>query len=153
MADYLTPVFTDNSRLSMNEPSHLVEYSVMLLSVIVVIAIYYYTQQRYAKQDVKKEVNEEKMSFWYRLSYHKFYIDEFYDKIFVKPLEGLSSVFYKVFDKKVIDGTVEGGGQGTVFLSGILRQLQTGNIGFYVLMMVIGIVAILFFGLVKFGGF
>ncbi len=150
---YLAPIFSDNARIAGSEPSSMVEYSVMLFSLLTVIAIYWYTQQRYAKKAVAKEVNETKMSIWYKLSYHKFYIDELYNSVFVKPLEALSTAFYKVFDKQVIDGAVEGGGSGTVFLSSLLRQLQTGNIGFYVLMMVLGIVAILFFGLVKVGGF
>lgn len=153
LAGYLAPVFTDNSRLIATEPSHLMEYSVMLLSIVIVIVIYYYTQQRYVKNEVKREVHEEKMSFWYKLSYHKFYVDELYDKIFVKPLQALSSIFGKLFDRQIIDGAVEGGGTVTVFFGSVFRQLQTGNIGIYMLLMAVGIMVILFLGLINTGGF
>jgi len=153
LAGYLSPIFADNPRLVLNEPSHLIEYSTMLLSIAIVVGIYYYTQQRYAKQEVHQVMPEEKMSIWYKLSYHKFYIDEIYDALIVRPLDLISSALGRVVDRQIVDGIVEGGGSFTIYLSNMLRQLQTGNIGFYVLVMVLGIAAILFYGIIKVGGF
>ena len=61
----------------------------------------------------------------------------------------MSNFFFNSIEKKVIDGAVNGGGHTVYFFSSMLKNLQSGNIGFYVLMMVIGIVAIIFFSLVK----
>jgi NADH-quinone oxidoreductase subunit L len=83
------------------------------------------------------------------LSYHKFYVDEIYDFLIRKPLDGLSVFFYKVVDLLVIDGIVNGLGKISVRSSKSLRLLQTGNVGFYIFMMVVGIIAILVYSLVK----
>jgi NADH-quinone oxidoreductase subunit L len=48
-----------------------------------------------------------------------------------------------VVDKMGIDGIVNGLGKGTVEASKGLRLLQTGNVGFYIFMMVLGIISIL----------
>ena len=83
------------------------------------------------------------------LSYHKFYIDELYDAIIRKPLDALSVFFYNVIDKMGIDGIVNGVGKGSVEASKGLRLLQTGNVGFYIFMMVAGIISILMYLVVK----
>jgi NADH-quinone oxidoreductase subunit L len=81
------------------------------------------------------------------LSYHKFYIDELYDLIIRKPLDALSDFFYKVVDKMGIDGLVNGIGSTPVEASKGLRLLQTGNVGFYIFMMVVSIIAVLAYSL------
>ncbi len=73
--------------------------------------------------------------------YHKYYIDEFYDRLIVRPITALSDLLYS-FGEFLIDGVVGGVAALVGFLSGQLRRLQTGVIGFYVLAMVVGIVAI-----------
>ncbi len=74
--------------------------------------------------------------------YHKYFIDEFYDRLIVRPITALSDILYR-FGEFLIDGIVGGVAAGVGLLSGQLRRLQSGAIGFYVLAMVIGIVAII----------
>jgi NADH-quinone oxidoreductase subunit L len=73
----------------------------------------------------------------------KFYVDELYDFLFVRPTEVLSRFLHEVYDRLVIDGLVNGLGRGVVALSGQLRKLQTGNIETYLLGMVLGAMALL----------
>jgi NADH-quinone oxidoreductase subunit L len=80
------------------------------------------------------------------LSYNKFYIDEIYDAIITRPLNAMSAFFYKVVDKSGIDALVNGLGSTATEASKGFRLLQTGNIGFYIFMMVTGIVALLVYG-------
>ena len=82
-----------------------------------------------------------------KLSYNKFYVDELYDAIIRKPLDALSVFFYKVVDKLGIDGIVNSLGKGTIEASKSFRLLQAGNVGFYIFMMVAGIIAILLYSL------
>jgi NADH-quinone oxidoreductase subunit L len=82
-----------------------------------------------------------------KLIYHKFYIDELYDFIIVKPLNFLSVFFGQVIDFLVIDLFVEGIGKLVQYASTEFRRIQTGNVGYYVFMMVISITIILFMGL------
>ena len=72
--------------------------------------------------------------------YNKYFVDEFYESAITKPLNRLSSFFSTWIENNVIDRFVNGVGEGVNTLSGQLRQLQTGNTGFYILAMVVGIV-------------
>jgi NADH-quinone oxidoreductase subunit L len=73
---------------------------------------------------------------------NKYYIDELYDSVFVKPISKLSDILYS-FGEFLIDVIVNGAGRLVQFLGGRLRLLQTGETGFYVFAMVIGIVLVL----------
>ena len=76
--------------------------------------------------------------------YNKYYVDELYDKLFVKPTMQLSKFFHDVVDFLIIDGLmVMGAGRLVKGMSGEARQLQTGSTGFYVFAMVLGIVVLL----------
>ena len=70
-------------------------------------------------------------------------MDEFYDKIIVNPLDRLASFFKNIFEKSVVDGIVNGAGRLVNYSSRQLRLLQSGQVGSYVLLMVIGM--LLFF--------
>ena len=61
----------------------------------------------------------------------------------------MGTAFYKFFDKRLIDGIVESVGTGVSWISSVVRKAQTGHIGFYIMAMVTGVVAILFFSLMK----
>ena len=52
-------------------------------------------------------------------------------------------------DKAGIDGIVNGFGKGAVEASKSFRLLQTGMVGFYIFMMVAGILALLFYSMYK----
>jgi NADH-quinone oxidoreductase subunit L len=73
--------------------------------------------------------------------------DELYDLIIVKPVNFLSVFFGQVIDFLVIDLFVEGIGKIVQYASTEFRRIQTGNVGYYVFMMVVSIAIILFMGL------
>lgn len=78
-----------------------------------------------------------------RLLANKFYVDEIYDFLFVKPVERLSRVFYYYVDIQGIDGIVNGIGSGVQALGSWFRRLQNGNIEYYLFGMVAGAILIL----------
>lgn len=91
---------------------------------------------------------DEDVSGLQQVIYRKYYIDELYDAVFVKPIQALSRFFYNVVDKGGIDRFgVEGVGRFVKGLANEFRLLQTGATGFYVLMMVTGIAVILVYSL------
>jgi NADH-quinone oxidoreductase subunit L len=55
-----------------------------------------------------------------------------------------------VVDKAGIDGFVNGLGKGSIEAGKGLRLLQTGNVGFYIFAMVIGVLVILVYSFFKF---
>jgi NADH-quinone oxidoreductase subunit L len=88
-------------------------------------------------------LNEEEFKPWYRVLYHKYYIDELYDRIFVKPLYYLSDLFYRIIDLKIVDGAVNAVGKGVNRGSNLVRLAQEGSVGVYIFAMVVGIILIM----------
>jgi len=71
--------------------------------------------------------------FPYRLLVNKYYIDELYDLLWVRPFTGISTWLAKFFDVAIIDGIVNGVAE-RVRGSGLFwRRLQSGNIQHYLL--------------------
>ena len=79
----------------------------------------------------------------YRLFFNKYYVDELYDFVIVRPFTSCSRWLALVFDPGVIDGLVNGVAKGTRGFSLIWREIQTGNIQHYLIGFLIGILGIL----------
>jgi NADH-quinone oxidoreductase subunit L len=69
---------------------------------------------------------------------NKWYVDELYQTAIVQPLSALGAFFNNIIEKKVIDGFVNGVGRAVNYGSRQIRLLQSGQVGAYVLLMVIG---------------
>lgn len=122
------------------------ELILMGLTTSVVLFILYTSHKWYvAQKNVPQDVT--KMEGWQKLFAHKFYIDEAYDFLFVRPLEGISNLYYKVIDNELIDGIVNGAGRAVQLAGSGLRYIQNGNIEYYLIYMVLAILAIIGFGL------
>ena len=73
---------------------------------------------------------------------NKWYVDEIYDAIFVKPAIGLGRVLWKRGDGSVIDGFLNGVAMGAVpFFTRLAGRAQSGYIFTYAFWMVLGIAA------------
>ena len=72
----------------------------------------------------------------------KWYVDELYDTIIVKPLRSLSGFLNNVIERSGIDALVNGVGRGVNYGSRQVRFLQSGQVGNYILMMVVGILVL-----------
>ncbi|SJN42937.1 NADH-quinone oxidoreductase subunit L [Sphingobacterium sp. JB170] len=147
LAAFLAPVIDASSAhttpLALN---HSTEYILMATSSLGAIAMAVYAYSTYVtKRGIPLEDGKQ-VGGLYRLSYNKFYFDEFYRAIIDKPLNRLSIVFYRYVDKLAIDGFVNGIGQFFVTTGKGLRQLQNGQVGFYLMMMVISVIVILLYG-------
>ncbi|MGB3075706.1 MAG: NADH-quinone oxidoreductase subunit L, partial [Chitinophagales bacterium] len=147
--EYLSPVFNQNTRIMAHPDTAMIEWLLVAFSIIVLLLVMWMAYQRYAVKKVAAVVNEDKLPFFYKLSYHKFYVDELYESIVVKPLGIIGDFFTNTIEKNIIDGTVNGMGNFTIYLGSQFRKIQTGNIGFYVFAMVAGIILMLLFGLAK----
>lgn len=147
LANFLSPLY--NYTHAIVDPVHLdhnTEYILMSISGLAAILMAVYAYIKYVKNQRIPGSDAETKGLLYRLSYHKLYIDELYDGLIVKPLNGLSTFFYTFFDKVLIDGLVNGVGAFFNNAGKGIRQLQSGYVGFYIFMMVIGVIAILLYG-------
>ncbi|MEO6167064.1 MAG: NADH-quinone oxidoreductase subunit L [Chitinophagales bacterium] len=146
---YLAPVFSQNPRIMAHADNEMIEWMLVIFSIVILPIVLWIAYRRYALKKVATTINEEQLPFFYRLSFHKFYVDEIYQKVIVAPLQSIGDFFSDIFEKKVIDASVNGLGNFTVYLGSQLRRIQTGNIGFYVFAMVAGIILMLLFSLAK----
>jgi len=122
--------------------SHETEWTLMILAVSAALAVIYFTYLMFMKYKVKPADKEEQLRPWQRVIYNKYYVDELYDAVIRRPLDGLSKLFYKFFDTELIDGIVNGVGSTVKVIGSSVRYLQNGNIGFYLMSMVLGVVFI-----------
>jgi NADH-quinone oxidoreductase subunit L len=147
---WLAPVFSASNAVAHTaEVPRGTEMLLMFVSVGAAVIAIIYAYIKYNKNATVPVSDEEERSFLANLSYHKFYVDEIYDTLIRKPLDVLSGFLYRVIDRMGIDGLVNGIGDAPVEASKGLRLLQTGNVGFYIFMMVIGIIALLVYSFIK----
>ena len=89
----------------------------------------------------------------YQFLFNKWYFDELYDRIFVKPAVRCGKLLWTRGDKGVIDHYGPDGLSAAVArLSGRLVQLQTGYVYHYAFAMMIGVVVLLTWYFSGFGG-
>jgi NADH-quinone oxidoreductase subunit L len=68
----------------------------------------------------------------YRAVANKYYVDELYASLFVKPLlEGSTAILWKGVDQGVIDATVNNAADEARHVSDNVRQMQSGNLRSY----------------------
>ena len=80
------------------------------------------------------------------LVYHKFYVDEIYGFLIIKPLHFLSDkVLYHLVDAGIIDGLFVNGSAKTSYAAGkLLAKAQNGRLDSYALIFAIGVALMLF---------
>jgi NADH-quinone oxidoreductase subunit L len=86
----------------------------------------------------------------HRFLLNKWYFDELYDAIFVRPAQALARGFWKIGDVRIIDGVPNG---LAASVAGAARQavaLQTGRVASYAFTMIVGLVLLV--SLLLFGG-
>ncbi len=73
---------------------------------------------------------------------HKFYVDELYDAVLVRPIKLLSIGLFRVLDEGLIDTVLVGGTAWvTARIGSLLRYLQTGDVQTYAAVMAVGLLA------------
>lgn len=78
---------------------------------------------------------------FYEFFYNKWYIDNIYQSMCVKPLFTIASIFWRQGDRKIIDGFgPEGVSHATLFLSTKNKSIQSGYTYHYAFVMLLGII-------------
>ncbi len=70
---------------------------------------------------------------------NKYYMDWFNENVLAPAARGLGRGLWKGGDGMIIDGAINGSARGIGGLAGLLRQLQTGHLYWYALVMLLGI--------------
>jgi NADH-quinone oxidoreductase subunit L len=95
----------------------------------------------------KKESVSENYSGFAGVLENKYYVDEIYNFLVVKPIEHISVLLSRIVDNKIVDGMVFITGKFVTWSGTTLRYIQNGQTGFYFLMMSIAIVVMLAYNL------
>jgi NADH-quinone oxidoreductase subunit L len=78
----------------------------------------------------------------HRLLSGKYYVDELYEAVLGRPLHWVSDrVFLQLGDRTLIDGSLHGLTALAQRAAGRLSRVETGNLQFYVLLAVLGVIA------------
>ncbi|HXO41037.1 MAG TPA: proton-conducting transporter membrane subunit, partial [Thermoanaerobaculia bacterium] len=85
---------------------------------------------------------EERYPTLHRLLANKWYVDELYDAIVVRPLHGLSWVFYRVVDVLIVDGSIRAGAAVTRASGDLGSLTTTGNVRNYALYFFLGVLVL-----------
>ena len=141
-----------------------------VLAVCSIIVAYFIYRPKAQKAGVDDPLR--KLGLIFKVLNHKYWIDELYHRVFVRPFVWLSQfladtidwrfwhnwfherairdTFFKItdflanpIDKLVIDGAVNGTGRLVALASGGLRKIQTGYVRQYALVMLAGVVLVL----------
>jgi NADH-quinone oxidoreductase subunit L len=118
------------------------EWGLMIFTTGLAVAIIIITYFVYGKKS-NLPVADTAQTGLTKLVANKFYVDEIYDFLFVRPIEKLSKFFHYYIDIQGVDGIVNGIGSGVQRLGSEFRKLQNGNIEYYLIGMVAGVVLIL----------
>jgi len=118
--------------------SHQTEW--MLMGISVTIAVIALT---IAITIYKKKADGEPQTVLGKFLYNKWHIDELYNNAIVEPLNKFAGFLKEVIEKSVIDGAVNGTGKLVQYSARKMRLVQSGQVGYYILFMVLGIVLML----------
>jgi len=147
---FLGPVFQSAQAkmlIADSSSSSVSEIALMGFTIVLILASIFLAWNFYISRKRVPSAEGTRLPALTNLSYHKYYVDEIYNALITKPLDKLSVFFKNIVDNKIIDGVVNFSGKFTEWVSGLMRFVQTGNVDFYLLAMVIGIACIIFFKL------
>jgi NADH-quinone oxidoreductase subunit L len=133
---FLAPVFDSGliagSSEALEGASRATELLLMGISVLAAfsgwfLAYFLYNQRPELPQKIANGLNG-----LYETVVHKYYVDEIYAAVFVKPLiEGSTRVLWHGVDQNLIDAAVNEAGDGAKHISDEVRHMQSGNIRSY----------------------
>jgi NADH-quinone oxidoreductase subunit L len=134
---FLAPIFAGSAAIA--EQHHLEasqEWAYLIGSTLLIVAVIVWAVSSYKKYQPTSEENTGIS----KVLENKWYVDELYDAIIVNPLNALGGFFKNFVEKNVIDAGVNGVGKLVGYGSRQLRLLQSGQVGNYLLIMVLAIV-------------
>ncbi|HEX6177338.1 MAG TPA: NADH-quinone oxidoreductase subunit L [Thermoanaerobaculia bacterium] len=142
---WLHPVLPDVAGRPANwEIEHLTEYFVAGLSVLIAFAGFFLARARYRDRELEADARfAQRAPALATAIENKYYVDELYDAVVVRPLATTSRFLWKIIDA-IIDGIAAMLGFMVRGFGDLLRFFQTGNVRNYALMFFLGVVVFLF---------
>ena len=145
-ANFLAPVFAARGEVEglSEAAAHTLELALAGVAVLTATVGFSIAFWLYLRQPGKPEQLAKSLRGIYTTLYNKYYVDELYAAVIVRPLVWLSeNVLWKIIDVEAIDGTVNGIAHGATAVGDTVRQTQSGNTRSYAVWVVVGALAII----------
>ncbi|KPH11110.1 NADH-quinone oxidoreductase subunit L [Chryseobacterium sp. ERMR1:04] len=149
LMEWLKPVLTEESFKQMESTLSGVPFNTEMIllgaTVLMFFAVWFIVKNTYVNKK-KMALAEENYTGWEKLSAKKLYVDELYNALIVKTVEGLGRGG-KMFDKGILDRFVDFVGEGAEDSGRSMKRIQNGNVETYILIMslAVGIILIVNF--------
>ncbi|MDR0229069.1 MAG: NADH-quinone oxidoreductase subunit L [Flavobacteriaceae bacterium] len=140
--EYLKPIIV-NSATAQHHDLGPLEYSLMAVATIGFLIGLGLAYSKYIKNNEVPQEDEQIVGF-HKVLYNKYYIDEIYMKVIVKPIYSLAT-FFRDITEVALSETIFGLGKIADGLSLQGKKAQNGNIGLYLFAFVFGICLILYY--------
>ncbi|MBI3091857.1 MAG: NADH-quinone oxidoreductase subunit L [Candidatus Tectomicrobia bacterium] len=114
------------------------ELFMMIVSLAIAVAGLVMARRFFLQRPELAQRAAEVNAWLYRLLCGKYFVDEAYDLLVVRPVKQLGTILWRGFDVLVIDGIANGAADLIRGASGALRRLQTGYVKSYAVTMVLG---------------
>jgi len=150
-ANFLGPALgvRESAEAASEAAAHQLEITLAFVALIAALLGFVVAYWLYLRQPKKADDLAKSMKPVYTTLLNKYYVDEFYAAVVVRPLLWLSTnVFWKAADVAGIDGSVNGIAHGASAIGDSVRHTQSGNIRSYAVWVVVGaiiILAVIFF--------
>ena len=133
---------------TLHQLPHSTEYMIGALNVSLgfVGMIFAYKMFAFSKHEPTEEL------LFTRVASNKFYIDEIYEFLIVKPLVNMSHFIAKVIDPKIFDGFINLNVWLYLTASKLFTRLQNGKVRYYALYILAGVSGMSLFLIYKLGG-
>jgi NADH-quinone oxidoreductase subunit L len=131
---FLAPVFGAGnvSEAATEALSQSTEITLMMISVAAAILGCYLAYLLYSKRPDLPQKIADTLGGFYEAVVHKYYVDEIYASLFVKPLvDGSTRILWHGVDQGVIDAAVNDTADGARQVSDAARHMQSGNLRSY----------------------
>jgi NADH-quinone oxidoreductase subunit L len=125
------------------EPDSGLQLSLMLISVGVALAGWMTARYFYLTRPDLPNRLAVRAAGLYRLSKNKWYVDEWFDRLVVRPTNYAADRLWRQVDVRVIDGAVNGVGWSALAWARAMRRMQSGQLQHYALVMAAGAFVIL----------
>jgi NADH-quinone oxidoreductase subunit L len=122
----------------LREGGHRLNVLLMLASGAIALGGIALAYALYVKRPALTERFAKVLGGLYGWSRNKFYLDELFEAMFVKPLASLAQ-FLRVLDQYIVDGLVDLIAQIPAFVGYLVRPFQNGLVQFYALLMALGV--------------
>ncbi len=142
---WLEPVFAPAQRILHSSEAHhaaSTEWGLMAITVTLSLGAFALALRFYLKKPETVTRLRESFPGVHRLLYGKYFIDEIYDRLIIRPLHFFSIFLWKIVDVLLIDGLINGGAFLVGGVSRVMRYAQSGRLTSYVTVFTVGVALI-----------